>query len=424
MKDRGFTLIELLAVIVILAIIALIAVPIILNIINDSKKQSGMRSAELYLKAAELAIARKNLTTELGDTTCSVVPATGNLSCTTSDNNIDVEVEMDGTKPNSGSIVFSNGKVTGVTELSFPNGDSYNLENGKLVLNTPKEATKESCFIYQEKEIISYEGIDVDKCASTIKQFFISVGEDISDYDDTYFVGICRNENEDYSLDDILEDPSLEQLLYKSGALNDVVANDVSETSVLKYICSDKDVIIPGTLGGKPVTAIGDDSFADRELTSIIIPNGVKTIGEYAFAYNRLKGDLIIPDSVVSIGNNAFFSGTGSAPSESNQLTGLTIGNKVEYIGERAFYGNALSGHLSIPSSVTTIGEYAFCHNNLTSVAIPNSITRITYAEFGDNQLTSVYIDRYENDPGLTIEQGAFSWADGYTDENIKWKTN
>ena len=119
MSKKGFTLIELLAVIVILAIIALIAVPIVLNIINDSKKQSSMRSAELYLKAAELAVARKNLTTELGDTTCSVVPATGNLSCTTADNNIDVEVEMDGTKPNGvttiESAAFSNNQLTSVT---------------------------------------------------------------------------------------------------------------------------------------------------------------------------------------------------------------------------------------------------------------------------------------------------------------------
>ena len=56
MNKKGFTLIELLAVIVILAIIALIATPIILNIINDTKKESLVRSAENYLRAVEQSI--------------------------------------------------------------------------------------------------------------------------------------------------------------------------------------------------------------------------------------------------------------------------------------------------------------------------------------------------------------------------------
>ena len=82
MKNKGFTLIELLAVIVILAIIALIATPIIIGIINDSKKQSIKRSAELYINTAEITIARKNLTTGLGDTTCRI-NEDGNLTnCT------------------------------------------------------------------------------------------------------------------------------------------------------------------------------------------------------------------------------------------------------------------------------------------------------------------------------------------------------
>ena len=62
MKKNGFTLIELLAVIVILAIIALIATPIILGIINDARKESNERSAELYASAVKNAIAAYQLT--------------------------------------------------------------------------------------------------------------------------------------------------------------------------------------------------------------------------------------------------------------------------------------------------------------------------------------------------------------------------
>ena len=61
MKNKGFTLIELLAVIVILAIIALIATPIILNIIDSSREESGKRSVEMYASAIKNAVARHKL---------------------------------------------------------------------------------------------------------------------------------------------------------------------------------------------------------------------------------------------------------------------------------------------------------------------------------------------------------------------------
>ena len=54
---KGFTLIELLAVIVILAIISLIATPIVLNIINEARESSTLRSVDFYLDAVEYSIA-------------------------------------------------------------------------------------------------------------------------------------------------------------------------------------------------------------------------------------------------------------------------------------------------------------------------------------------------------------------------------
>ena len=64
-NKKGFTLIELLAAIVLLAIIALIAVPIVLNLIKDSKKSSAVRSAEIYLEAAETFIVSDQLNNAL-----------------------------------------------------------------------------------------------------------------------------------------------------------------------------------------------------------------------------------------------------------------------------------------------------------------------------------------------------------------------
>lgn len=63
MKRNGFTLVELLAVIVILAIISLIAVPIVINLINDSKQKSLERSIDLYASAVETAITSYQVNT-------------------------------------------------------------------------------------------------------------------------------------------------------------------------------------------------------------------------------------------------------------------------------------------------------------------------------------------------------------------------
>ena len=80
---KGFTFIELLAVIVILAIIALIATPIILGIINDARKESNEKSAELYASAVRNAIASYQLTHPTAPTSFSEldIEHDGNVVC-------------------------------------------------------------------------------------------------------------------------------------------------------------------------------------------------------------------------------------------------------------------------------------------------------------------------------------------------------
>ena len=107
------------------------------------------------------------------------------------------------------------------------------------------------------------------------------------------------------------------------------------------------------------------------------IANGPLTNG--VFANKGLTG-VTIPNSVTSIGNYAFYN---------NNLTGVTIPNSVTHIGDYAFDTNQLTS-ITIPNSVTIIGEEAFFGNQLTSVTIPASVTSIGDYVFGFNQLTSV----------------------------------
>ncbi|MDD2391959.1 MAG: prepilin-type N-terminal cleavage/methylation domain-containing protein [Bacilli bacterium] len=117
---KGFTLIELLAVIVILAIIALIASPIVVGLIEDSKKSTTERSAENYADGIKIAVANKNLNREnIPDVAYTVMPngnlCSGNVTGDTCAGTI-LDIKMDGKTPTSGIVnLSSNGTVATAT---------------------------------------------------------------------------------------------------------------------------------------------------------------------------------------------------------------------------------------------------------------------------------------------------------------------
>ncbi len=149
---KGFTLIELLAVIVILAIIALISVPIVLDLISDAKNETSKRSIELYEKAIELAIARKNLVSGFNPKTCTV-KSNGNLNCYGEE----LKVEVEGSKPCGGSITLNNGIVKEET-IKFtcepiPEAKSLSEDSWATIIANVREGTTEKYNVGDEKEI-------------------------------------------------------------------------------------------------------------------------------------------------------------------------------------------------------------------------------------------------------------------------------
>ena len=135
------------------------------------------------------------------------------------------------------------------------------------------------------------------------------------------------------------------------------------------------------------VTSIGGSAFSQcNGLTSVTIPNSVISIGGDAFWGCSGLTSVIIPSSVTSIGNSAFQDCSG--------LTSVNIPNSITSIGNHAFRNCSGLTSVIIPSSVTSIGQSTFqdC-SGLTSVTIPNSITSIGECAFYRcSGLTSVNI--------------------------------
>ena len=155
---------------------------------------------------------------------------------------------------------------------------------------------------------------------------------------------------------------------------------------IVKELGLDKlEVITSDMLEG--YTSIGDYAFAGYSvLTSITIPNSVKSIGYCAFECCPSLTSIKIQNSVTSIGNYAFC--------DCYSITSITIPNSVTSIGNNAFNGCFSLTSITIPSSVTSIGYFVFygC-SSLTSITIPNSVTKIERHTFDKcNKLKNVVI--------------------------------
>ncbi len=176
--------------------------------------------------------------------------------------------------------------------------------------------------------------------------------------------------------------------LVTSSALDFYPLGDGSTYAVAcgnaKYL---NEIVIPSEYNGKPVVEIAPEGFNEcKNLTSIVIPNSIMSIGNGAFSQCTSLTSIKIPNSVTSIGSSAFYRCTS--------LTSVEIPNGVEIIENGTFSGCTSLTSIKIPNSVTSIGFSAFywC-TSLTSVEIPNGVEIIEPSTFsGCTNLTSVKI--------------------------------
>ena len=125
--------------------------------------------------------------------------------------------------------------------------------------------------------------------------------------------------------------------------------------------------------------------YGMKNLSRLILPDTITSIGEYAFYGTQQLRTLDLPTSLTSIGDNTFY-GSG--------MIALTIPNGVTSIGKSAFYEMKNLQSISLPYTITSIGEYAFYDTrSLAKIDIPAGLTSIAAKTFsGASGLASVLI--------------------------------
>ncbi len=134
------------------------------------------------------------------------------------------------------------------------------------------------------------------------------------------------------------------------------------------------------------VTSIGESAFAGSCLSSIIIPDSVTNMGDYAFSDCAGLASITIPEKVTSIGKSVFY--------DCSSLTSVTIPDSVTSIGDYAFNKCGSLTYAAIPDGLTSIGEESFAYCcSLYGISIPESVTSIGAWAFYDTG----YYQNYSN---------------------------
>ncbi len=182
-------------------------------------------------------------------------------------------------------------------------------------------------------------------------------------------------------------------------------------TGVCDWTVKDDTIVISGggNMGDNLYKSLGS---ACNEITTVIVENGVTSIGDSAFRGCSKIVNVTLPLSITSIGDYAFYG--------CSELKSIVMLENVESIGNYAFYNCSALTDITIPDSVKSIGDYAFYFSGFYM----NENNRINGSLYINNHLINVKPDAvsgsYEVLPGTkSIAESAFARCEGITDITI-----
>ncbi|KAL0246278.1 hypothetical protein GEMRC1_007490 [Eukaryota sp. GEM-RC1] len=144
----------------------------------------------------------------------------------------------------------------------------------------------------------------------------------------------------------------------------------------------EQNLIIPSSINGVEIKAIGDLAFQHRRLSSVVIPDTVLTIGQHAFDSNKELVSVSFGNGLTTIGHWAF---------DQNAIEELVIPDSLITIGMLAFHENSLTT-VTFGSSLEVITGGAFMKNSIESLKFPNSLQSLGMNDFAENPVLRVEI--------------------------------
>ena len=169
---------------------------------------------------------------------------------------------------------------------------------------------------------------------------------------------------------------------YSSDIYSVIIRNGVTSIGeeAFSFCRNIKSVFLPKTL-----TSIGNEAFLKcTSLKSITLPESLTNIGYGLFSNCWRLSTIVLPDTLTRIEDSMFVG--------CSDLRKINMPKSLTYIGDDAFFDCYSLSHLVIPDSVTSIckGAFAFCHG-LSSIHIPSSVITIERSAFRYTYLTDVY---------------------------------
>ncbi len=175
---------------------------------------------------------------------------------------------------------------------------------------------------------------------------------------------------------------------------------------------------IPQTYNGKPVVVIQNSAFKDcSNVTSVLIPSSIKSIGINAFENCSNITETTIPEGVTLIGNNTFLG--------CEKLASVTFPTSLENIGANAFAGCTSLTSIVLPKNIQEIGANAFANcSKLATIEVFGDTPATLKNNVFPNSVSKIYVK-----PSLVATYKT-AWAEykdkivGFTEYSITYNLN